>query len=531
MSISVTNTNGNSVSVTVNGQSTALVTTQQSSVTVTASSQNSVTVTNKGPKGDTGATGPQGPAGAGVAAGGIENQVLQKNSTTDYDTKWSAYRFPGADGSANQFLKTDGSGTVSFSSVTQATGNELENVVEDTTPQLGGDLDVNGNKIVSASGGDIRIEPTTTGDVIVRPVTGSISLQCQSGVEIDGKSFPASIKLLEADTQSPRHSIHFFAPSTWDSNLVFTLPSDTGSDGQVLKTNGSGVLSFVDQTTDTNTNVGNTDQTLTGDRVIDVSGNVLYIKNGAISKLSYSPSSEQFTFSDDVFVGGRLIAQSANGTLPAQIELRERAIGGNNAIILKAPTTNLASDVTFVLPDADGSAGQVMKTDGSGNLSFVNQTAATSRGGVYSYSGYSTSVTESSTFYYQFPTSTATSSSNTMISSFVGQGISHGTYGANGAITLNGLSSTDTVTYSVTVKITTSTTVGISIVCPSGGQFTSSVAVAFASASEQTFVLTPASAVNCHGQGGNQWVMGVQLTFFSSGSIDVCVSNLSITVA
>ncbi len=74
------------------------------------------------------------------------------------DTKWSAYRLPGADGSANQFLKTDGSGTVSFSSVTQATGNELENVVEDTTPQLGGDLDVNGNKIVSAGGGDIRID-------------------------------------------------------------------------------------------------------------------------------------------------------------------------------------------------------------------------------------------------------------------------------------------------------------------------------------------------------------------------------------
>jgi hypothetical protein len=54
---------------------------------------------------------------------------------------------PQADGSAGQFLKTDGSGQLAFASVTGATGNELENVVEDTTPQLGGDLDVNTNNI------------------------------------------------------------------------------------------------------------------------------------------------------------------------------------------------------------------------------------------------------------------------------------------------------------------------------------------------------------------------------------------------
>ncbi|NCW70380.1 MAG: hypothetical protein EBV86_17815, partial [Marivivens sp.] len=39
----------------------------------------------------------------------------------------------------------------------------LSNVSEDTTPQLGGDLDVNGNSIVSASNGNIVIEPNGTG--------------------------------------------------------------------------------------------------------------------------------------------------------------------------------------------------------------------------------------------------------------------------------------------------------------------------------------------------------------------------------
>ena len=43
----------------------------------------------------------------------------------------------------------------------------LQNISEDTSPQLGGNLDVNGNKIVSTSNGDIDIEPNGTGDVLL----------------------------------------------------------------------------------------------------------------------------------------------------------------------------------------------------------------------------------------------------------------------------------------------------------------------------------------------------------------------------
>lgn len=43
----------------------------------------------------------------------------------------------------------------------------LLNVVEDTTPQLGGSLDVNGQKIVSVSNGNIDIEPNGTGNVLL----------------------------------------------------------------------------------------------------------------------------------------------------------------------------------------------------------------------------------------------------------------------------------------------------------------------------------------------------------------------------
>ena len=43
----------------------------------------------------------------------------------------------------------------------------IANVVEDTTPQLGGSLDVNGNKIVSTANGNIDIEPNGTGNVLL----------------------------------------------------------------------------------------------------------------------------------------------------------------------------------------------------------------------------------------------------------------------------------------------------------------------------------------------------------------------------
>ena len=51
----------------------------------------------------------------------------------------------------------------------------------------------------------------------------------------------------------------------------------------------------------------------------------------------------------------------------SQIKLKHSL--GNSSIIA-APSSNPASDVIFRLPNADGSDGQVLKTDGSGNLSF-----------------------------------------------------------------------------------------------------------------------------------------------------------------
>ena len=51
----------------------------------------------------------------------------------------------------------------------------------------------------------------------------------------------------------------------------------------------------------------------------------------------------------------------------SQIKLKH---SGGNGVIISAPTSNPASDVNLKLPQADGSANEFLKTDGSGNLSF-----------------------------------------------------------------------------------------------------------------------------------------------------------------
>jgi hypothetical protein len=68
------------------------------------------------------------------------------------------YNLPAVDGSNGQAITTNGSGTLSFSTV-------LTDVVQDTSPQLGGPLDVNGQAITSASSGDITLNPDGTGEI------------------------------------------------------------------------------------------------------------------------------------------------------------------------------------------------------------------------------------------------------------------------------------------------------------------------------------------------------------------------------
>jgi len=102
---------------------------------------------------------------------------------------------------SNITLNVDSAGAIEIAA-TDAVG--ITNIVEDTTPQLGGDLDVNGNSIVSTSSGNITIAPNGTGNIQLTPATGN--------VVIDYATWPAE-----------------------------------GTNGYVLSTNGAGTLSWVAQ--------------------------------------------------------------------------------------------------------------------------------------------------------------------------------------------------------------------------------------------------------------------------------------------
>lgn len=170
-------------------------------------------------------------------SGASSGQVLTWNGsdyswtakTTDTDTDQQDISLSG-----NVISLTGQSGNVDLTSLLANAGggggSGISNVVEDTTPQLGGPLDVNGQDIVSASSGDIDLAPDGSGVVVFRGNatrgSGAFKLNCENnshGVTIKG----------------PAHS----AAATY----TLTLPTSDGNADQVLKTDGSGVLSWVDQ--------------------------------------------------------------------------------------------------------------------------------------------------------------------------------------------------------------------------------------------------------------------------------------------
>ena len=231
------------------------------------------------------------------------------------------------------------------------TDTNTTDLVTDTSPQLGGNLDVNGNDIVSTSNADIELDPNGTGKVVFKGNSdkgaGQFVLNCEQnshGIVIKG----------------PPHSA--------GASYTLTLPNTAGSANEVLKTDGSGNLDWVAQT---DTNLGSTDQTLSGTRNIDMGSNFLTFKSGGNLRMQYDPNDDRFEFNNGLRVNGSFVTEDG-GLNAGLVKFNEPTQGGTYGVILRGPSTNLTSDVTFVLPDADGSAGQFLKTDGGGNLSFAS---------------------------------------------------------------------------------------------------------------------------------------------------------------
>jgi hypothetical protein len=114
------------------------------------------------------------------------------------------------------------------------TGAEINEVKLDTSPQLGGDLDVNGFKITSDSDQDVIINPNGTG---ITKIESDLHLRDTSG------STAKQINLFEAFTNGSNY-VALKAPNNLSTNTTYTLPTADGTNGQVLQTNGSSTLSW-----------------------------------------------------------------------------------------------------------------------------------------------------------------------------------------------------------------------------------------------------------------------------------------------
>ena len=108
----------------------------------------------------------------------------------------------------------------------------IANVVDDSTPQLGGNLDVQTNQIVSTSNNNVKVYPNGTGVLEVggdgSTEVGKIQLNCEQNSH--------GIKLA-----SPNHAA--------GQSYTLTFPATAPVNGKILQTDGSGNLSFADAAT------------------------------------------------------------------------------------------------------------------------------------------------------------------------------------------------------------------------------------------------------------------------------------------
>lgn len=220
---------------------------------------------------------------------GVKVQAYDSNLTQFVNT----FTLPTADGAVNQFIKTDGAGNLVFAS--GAAGGGV-----DTFNGRSGAVTLTSADIVSA-----------VGDLVLKSADIGVKVQAYDANIL--KSGDIGVKV-----------------QAYDSNLTsfvnaFTFPVTDGTNGQALRTNGSGTLAF---------------------STIDVGVTTFNGRSGAVT----------LTSGDVLSAVGDLVLKS-----------------GDIGVKVQAYDSNLTNFVNvFTLPSADGTNGQILRTNGSGTLSFAS---------------------------------------------------------------------------------------------------------------------------------------------------------------
>lgn len=284
------------------------------------------------------------------STGGIERLEINNSNLVIGN---GAYTIPLTDGSANQVLQTNGSGTASWQTLTESDISDLQsyllNVVEDTTPQLGGDLDANGNDIILAAGAVSTPSLYFTGDS-------------------DTGMWSSAANTIDFSTQgTARFQITSSYIQIGQGFSAYQLPLTDGTSGQVLSTDGAGNVTWGSAGSGDVTAAANiTDHTIVRgnggakgvqDTGITIDDNDNLEMDGKLSvnnmtptyATGYTPLSKpnlridrQITSGDANTTTGALIYTENNGTAPSSwINFAAVITAGDNASRSTAATYNV----------------------------------------------------------------------------------------------------------------------------------------------------------------------------------------------
>ena len=258
---------------------------------------------------------------------------------------------PTTAGSFGQVLSTDGAGNLSWASSPAPAGAVM----------LGGNTVAATMDVGTNNGYALRLE--TSGSPRISIASGGGITMHQLISAEDNIRLEDQHQVIFEDSGS--NTVALYAPATISSSYALALPTADGTSGQVLTTNGAGQLSWSSGGTPANAVLlgGNTVSA-----TMDVGTN-----NGYALRLETSGTPRISIASG----GGITMHQPISAEDNIHLEDQHQVIfedSGSNTVALYAPAT-ISSSYALALPTADGTSGQVLATDGAGNLSWASSPA------------------------------------------------------------------------------------------------------------------------------------------------------------
>ena len=287
---------------------------------------------------------------------------------------------------ASKMVVEDGSNNVAIGGTVTASafsgsgaGLTGVDVVNDTSPQLGGNLDLNGNDIVTTSNADLELAPNGTGHVTVKgnDNQGAIQFNCENN---------SHGQIVKAAPHSESASNTLTLPSTGgDARLVSTASTATLTN----KTLTTPVIEEIDSTgsitldaaTDIILDAGGADVTLKDDGTtfgsLTNSSGELVIKSGSTPTTAVTFSGANATFSGNLTVNGTTTTVDTTNTTikDSLLELNSGATSNSNdcGIVIERGSTG---DNAILMWDESADTFVVGTTtatgDSTGNLTVTD---------------------------------------------------------------------------------------------------------------------------------------------------------------